>query len=358
MKALLLLIFIPFISEGQSVEQTLSYINNQLNDKSNKPSYIMVHTFVTNQNLLYEQGRMTDYAYYVTIEKGLLNIKRYLSKSRSTGYNPSTNRTGEEKYTAIIEELSVPIKAINIDDNTGFEYLCKGFSPSTYYLYLKDKNIDYVTKISRELSYTGQELRKKTERLNSCGIQFSNDNLLCDKIRNAFTHLIVEASADPRYSTLDNIVETDPFANPTKSDSLVTNGIKSKNSNSVAMTKKGGVYEVPLVINGVLKLNFIIDAGASDVSLSPDVALTLTKTGTLTEADFIETVTYKFANGKTEKSDVYNIREIQLGNKKVFNVRASVSKSLKAPLLLGQSVLNKFGKVTIDYKKGEIVFQD
>lgn len=128
--------------------------------------------------------------------------------------------------------------------------------------------------------------------------------------------------------------------------------------NSVPMTKTGGVYEIPVVINGVLKLNFIFDAGASDVSISSDVALTLIRTGTVSEKDFIGTETYKFADGSTAKSKVFLIKEIQIGNKTVKNIRASISKSLNAPLLLGQSFLNKFGKVSIDYIKNVIVFED
>ena len=82
--------------------------------------------------------------------------------------------------------------------------------------------------------------------------------------------------------------------------------------NSVPMTKVGGVYEIPVEINGVLKLNFIFDAGASDVSISSDVALTLIRTGTVDEKDFIGTETYKFADGSIAKSKVFLIKEIKL----------------------------------------------
>ena len=135
------------------------------------------------------------------------------------------------------------------------------------------------------------------------------------------------------------------------------NTVPTNSINSIPMMKKAGVYEVPVIINGVLKLNFIFDAGATDISISPDVALTLIKTGTVSDADFIGTENYKLADGSTIKSKVFLIKEIQLGNKKINNVKASISNSVKAPLLLGQSVLNKFGKVTIDYNKGVILFE-
>jgi aspartyl protease family protein len=84
----------------------------------------------------------------------------------------------------------------------------------------------------------------------------------------------------------------------------------------------------------------------------------LIRTGTVTEKDFLGTETYKFADGTTAKSKVFIIKEIRLGNKTVTNVKAAISNSIKAPLLLGQSLLNKFGKVIIDYNKGVITFQE
>jgi hypothetical protein len=47
-----------------------------------------------------------------------------------------------------------------------------------------------------------------------------------------------------------------------------------------------------------------------------------------------------------------------MGDKTVTNVKATISNSLGAPLLLGQSVLNKFGKGTIDYKNGVFRFEN
>ncbi len=120
-------------------------------------------------------------------------------------------------------------------------------------------------------------------------------------------------------------------------------------SNVVPIQKKSsGVYEIPVVINGVLKISFVFDSGAADVSISPDVAMTLVKTGTVTSADFVGTQKYIFADGSTATSKVFIIKNLKVGNKTVYNVRASISSSIDAPMLLGQSVLQKFGKFTID----------
>ena len=112
----------------------------------------------------------------------------------------------------------------------------------------------------------------------------------------------------------------------------------------------GNTYEIPVIINGVLAINVIFDTGASDLSLSPDVALTLYRTGTIRDSDYIGTQTYRFADGSKAKSSLFRIHTIKIGKFTIKDVQASISNSIEAPLLLGQNVLSKLGKITIDYK--------
>ncbi len=121
-----------------------------------------------------------------------------------------------------------------------------------------------------------------------------------------------------------------------------------KKINIVKVKKSNGVFSVPVELNGVLKIDFIFDSGASDVSISPDVALTLLKTGTIKKEDWLEGAYYKFADGSTAKSKRFKMSSIKIGNKIIKNVTCSISNSIDAPMLLGQSVLGKFGKYTFD----------
>jgi predicted aspartyl protease len=41
------------------------------------------------------------------------------------------------------------------------------------------------------------------------------------------------------------------------------------------MEQEGGVYVVPVRLNGAITLNAVVDSGASDVSIPADVVLTL-----------------------------------------------------------------------------------
>ena len=57
------------------------------------------------------------------------------------------------------------------------------------------------------------------------------------------------------------------------------------------------------------------------------------------------------ANGDISIGTVLNIKKITFGGLDLENVRASVVESNNAPLLLGQSVLNRLGKIEIDYDR-------
>jgi hypothetical protein len=67
----------------------------------------------------------------------------------------------------------------------------------------------------------------------------------------------------------------------------------------IPLEERGGTYVVPVLINKVIFLKFVIDTGASDVSIPVDVVATLLRTGTLQESDFIGTQTYKLADGQS-----------------------------------------------------------
>ena len=54
------------------------------------------------------------------------------------------------------------------------------------------------------------------------------------------------------------------------------------------------------------------------------------------------------ANGEISEGTVVKLREVNFGGVKLNNVRASIVKNQKAPLLLGQTVLGHLGKIEID----------
>ena len=111
--------------------------------------------------------------------------------------------------------------------------------------------------------------------------------------------------------------------------------------------KSGGTFEIPCDING-LPLQMIFDTGASDVSISSVEANFMLKNGYLSEKDIKGKNYYQTADGEISVGTVVVLREVKIGDAVLHNVDASVVKNQKAPLLLGQSAMERFGTITID----------
>jgi aspartyl protease family protein len=124
---------------------------------------------------------------------------------------------------------------------------------------------------------------------------------------------------------------------------------------TISMREESGVYFVPIEINGV-NMEFVFDTGASSISISENEALFLLKQGKLSENDFIGEVQFSDANGDISEGTIVNLKSVKIGDKVVYNVKASIVHNQIAPLLFGQSAMNRFGKITIDYNNNEITF--
>jgi clan AA aspartic protease (TIGR02281 family) len=123
---------------------------------------------------------------------------------------------------------------------------------------------------------------------------------------------------------------------------------------TIKMEKKGGVYYVPCKVNG-LGLKFIFDTGASDVSISSAEAVFMLKNGYMNEADLGGSEYYRIANGDIAEGTKVVLRKIEIGERTLYNVEASIVHSIDAPLLLGQSVMEKLGQFTIDYASNSLI---
>lgn len=118
-----------------------------------------------------------------------------------------------------------------------------------------------------------------------------------------------------------------------------------------------GVFEVPVIINGVLKLFFIIDTGASETQISPDVFLTLYRSKTIDDNDRLQGQEFTFADGSSAFSDRYMLHSIEIGGVEIKNVPVSISNSIEAPILLGQNVLSRLGEFRIDYDNKKLIIK-
>lgn len=118
----------------------------------------------------------------------------------------------------------------------------------------------------------------------------------------------------------------------------------------IPFTQESGVCKVKCAING-LPLHFIFDTGATDVSISSVEATFMAKNDFLSSSDIIGKQNYQTADGNITEGTVINLKDVKLGSLHLNNIKASVVRNQEAPLLLGQSVLSKLGKIEIDNTK-------
>lgn len=122
---------------------------------------------------------------------------------------------------------------------------------------------------------------------------------------------------------------------------------------TVPFSKEGGVYKVKCTIND-LPLHFIFDTGASSVSISMVEANFMMKNDFLKSSDVIGSQHFIDANGDISEGTIINLSHVNFGGLELPNVRASVVRNQKAPLLLGQTVLNRLGKIEIDNENQQL----
>jgi clan AA aspartic protease (TIGR02281 family) len=125
-------------------------------------------------------------------------------------------------------------------------------------------------------------------------------------------------------------------------------------SATVPMKKDGGVYVVPVSVNGTVTIDCIVDSGASDVNIPADAFEDLLRQGAIDESDYLGTRVYTLADGSSERGRVVRIKSLKVGGVVVHNVIASVGAD-DSTALLGQSFLERFRTWSLDNTKHALV---
>ena len=120
--------------------------------------------------------------------------------------------------------------------------------------------------------------------------------------------------------------------------------------------RMGGVFVLSAMINGTTQAYFIVDSGAATVQIPEDVAEQLKRNGTLTEADFIGQHRFILADGSGMQQRVFRLRTLQIGDRTMENVMATVG-APRSRALLGQSFLRRLSWWKIDNVRNAIEFE-
>ena len=109
-------------------------------------------------------------------------------------------------------------------------------------------------------------------------------------------------------------------------------------------------------INNAIVLKFVLDSGASDVSIPSDVFSTLVRAGTITSEDIIGSDVYTLADGSKKKAITFRIRSLKVGPVSLENIKGSVAEDT-GPLLLGMSFLGRFKSWLVDNERHVLVLK-
>ena len=137
--------------------------------------------------------------------------------------------------------------------------------------------------------------------------------------------------------------------------------IVSSELTEVPYREAGGVKFVHVKVNGV-GWDMIFDTGCSGTLLSLSEARYLAEKGLLVENDILGFAHSQIADGSIVENMVVNLRKVSIiandgETIDCYNVRATVSNNIEAPMLLGNEVLDEVAyDYTIDNARKVISF--
>lgn len=125
---------------------------------------------------------------------------------------------------------------------------------------------------------------------------------------------------------------------------------------TVQIRRMAGVFALPATINAGSKALFIIDSGASNVQIPQEIAEAMKRDGTLADSDFLGERHFAQADGRRLQQRVIRLRTLQVGDRIMENVLATVG-AAKSRALLGQSFLERLNSWKIDNVKNIVEFE-
>lgn len=127
--------------------------------------------------------------------------------------------------------------------------------------------------------------------------------------------------------------------------------VKYNSEVTVRLRSYNGVHTIPATLNGAMEVYSIYEEGASGITLSPNVAHSLFKTGTIKENDWLNSASFEFPDGTIVRKN-FKLKSLDIGGKTVYNVTCSISEYMEVAMIIGKNTLNKYGKFKMDTSSG------
>jgi aspartyl protease family protein len=122
---------------------------------------------------------------------------------------------------------------------------------------------------------------------------------------------------------------------------------------TVPFQRRGGVFVLPVVLNGSATSYFVVDSGASNLQIPQEVVDELESKGALSKGDYLGERSFVVADGRRLRQKMVRLRSVQVGNRTMENIVAAIG-APHSQALLGQSLLQRLNWWKIDNVRNAI----
>ncbi len=166
-----------------------------------------------------------------------------------------------------------------------------------------------------------------------------------------------EAAHQLNRRTEFRVLRKDYVPQSTNIDLTTVNIAINPDDNAIMFTElpKSGTYISTCIINGYNE-GFAFDKTA-DALISLDKAMDLLKWGAISKEDFEGDPERVLADNTIADRAIINIKEINIANKKVENIKVKVSHKLKYGLVFGDRLMKQFGKYSYNTKTHKLTIE-
>lgn len=294
--------------------------------------YLLI-LLITNQILSAQNLTVSETTEYI---KNLVNGEISVQKDGEVKMEFQDNRRNSKFIQGII---------FNINDIELLDYKYIDSTISEFGIKIKCKENNTCLKCYDVENFVSTTMHRERE----CGLYGVNDNSekSSKKLKNALEYL-KDIAIKEGYNKIEDDIN-DPFSNenyiPIATKLTSRNNIENEN---IKLQKSGNLYYLNILINGQ-QTKFILDSGASDLTINEDLEKILIDKKLIKKEDYLSSALYKIADGSIISNRRLILKNIKIGNFTIENVRVAVSKG-DSPLLLGKSLLDNFSNWSIDNK--------
>lgn len=190
------------------------------------------------------------------------------------------------------------------------------------------------------------------------GFLFSEGTLLDEAyIESLLSNNEKEAAHQLNRRTEFRVLRKDYIPQSTNIDLATINIAINPEDNAIVFTEapKSGTYVSTCIINGYNE-EFAYDKSA-DAMISLDLAMNLLKWGAISKEDFEGDPERVLADNTIADRAIINVKEINIANKKVENVKVKVTYKLNYGLVFGDRLMKQFGKYSYNTKTHKLTIE-